>query len=187
MVSIPQVERNHKLDIDEYEVEETPVKEAFVVDDLNKATWAMRKLRSVVVGLEGNAEIAKAEKTRIDAWLEDANKSLLTEREFWESHLTTYLRKQRQEDDSIKSVSTPYGKITSRVTQAKWETMEELTDWLLNHNDSLVRVKYEVDKAELKKKYQVDGVQVIDPTTGEVVPFIQIIPSDISYKVEVEL
>lgn len=179
--------KDHKLDIDEYEVEETPVKEAFVVDDLNKATWAMRKLRSVVAGLEANAEIAKAEKARIDAWLENANKSLLTEREFWEGHLTIYLRKQRQEDDSIKSISTPYGKVTSRVTQPKWETMEELTDWLLNHNDSLVRVKYEVDKTELKKKYKVDGVQVIDPATGEVVPFIQIIPSDISYKVEVEL
>jgi hypothetical protein len=171
----------------EFEIQEIPEKEAFVVDDLNKATWAMRKVRSVIVGLEANAEIAKAEKTRIDAWLENANKSLLTEREFWEGHLTFYLRKQRQEDDSVKSISTPYGKITSRVTQPKWETMEELTDWLLNHNDSLVRIKYEVDKAELKKAYAVDGVQVIDPKTGEVVPFIQITPSDISYKVEVEL
>ena len=93
--------------IDEFEIQEIPEKEAFVVDDLNKATWAMRKVRSVIVGLEANAEIAKAEKTRIDAWLENANKSLLTEREFWEGHLTFYLRKQRQEDDSVKSISTP--------------------------------------------------------------------------------
>lgn len=173
--------------IDEFDIEESPIKETFTVDNFSKATWAMRKLRSVVVGLEANAEIAKAEKERIDAWLEDANKSLLSEREFWENHLTIYLRKQRQEDDSIKTISTPYGKITSRVTQPKWETMEELTDWLLNNNDSLVRVKYEVDKVELKKKYKVDGVQVLDPTTGEVIPFIQIIPSEIAYKVEVEL
>lgn len=175
------------MQLDEYEVQESPVKEAFVVDDLSKATWAMRKLRSVVAGLEANAQIAIAEKARIDAWLEDANKSLLTEREFWEGHLTTYLRKQRQEDDSIKTITTPYGKISSRVTQPKWETMEELTDWLLNNNDKLIRVKYEVDKTELKKNYTVDGDKVIDPTTGEVVPFIQIIPSDIAYKVEVEL
>ena len=64
--------------IDEFDIEESPAKEAFTVDDLSKATWAMRKLRSVVIGLEANAEIAKAEKARIDAWLEDANKPLLS-------------------------------------------------------------------------------------------------------------
>lgn len=176
------------MELDEYEVQETPeLNEGFVVDNLQLATWAMRKLRSVVAGLEANAEIALAEKARIDTWLENANKSLLTQREFWEGHLTTYLRKQRQEDDSVKTITTPYGKITSRVTQPKWETMEELLDWLMANNDSLVRVKYEVDKTELKKTYSVDGDKVIDPKTGEVVPFIQIIPSDIAYKVEVEL
>lgn len=176
------------MELDEYEVQETPeLNEGFVVDNLQLATWAMRKLRSVVAGLEANAEIALAEKARIDTWLQDANKSLLTQREFWEGHLTTYLRKQRQEDDSVKTITTPYGKITSRVTQPKWETMEELLDWLMANNDSLVRVKYEVDKTELKKNYSVDGDKVIDPKTGEVVPFIQIIPSDIAYKVEVEL
>lgn len=173
--------------IDEFEVQETPEREAFVVDDLQKATWAMRKLRSVVAGIEANVAIAKAEQERIALWLEEANKSLLTERGFFESHLTAYLRKEREADPDKKSITTPYGKITSRVTQAKWETMEELTDWLMNHNDSLIRVKYEVDKAELKKTYEVAGNQVIDPKTGEVVPFIQITPSDISYKVEVEL
>lgn len=179
------------MELDEYDLD-TPIRTydeqaTFTVDNLSKATWAMRKLRSVVAGLEANAEIAKAEKARIDAWLEEANKSLLNEREYWEGHLTTYLRKQRAEDDSVKTITTPYGKITSRATQPKWEVMEELTDWLLNHNDTLIRVKYEVDKTELKKKYEVAGNQVIDPTTGEVVPFIQIIPSDIAYKVEVEL
>ena len=173
--------------IDEFETQETPEREAFVVDDLSKATWAMRKLRSVVVGLEANAAIAKAEQERIALWLEEANKSLLQERAFFEGHLTAYLRKEREADPDKKSITTPYGKITSRVTQPKWETLDELTDWLMNHNDSLIRIKYEVDKTELKKTYEVAGDKVIDPKTGEVVPFIQIIPSDISYKVEVEL
>ena len=173
--------------IDQFDNEELPQKEAFIVDDLSKATWAMRKLRSVVAGLEANTEIAIAEKARIDFWLMEVNKSLIQEREYFENHLTMYLRKEREKDPETKTISTPYGKITSRVTQAKWEPMEELTDWLLNHKDTLVRIKYEVDKTELKKTYKVDGTQVIDPTTGEVVPFIQIIPSDISYKVEVEL
>jgi hypothetical protein len=51
----------------------------------------------------------------------------------------------------------------------------------------LIRIKYEVDKAELKKSYEVAGTNVVDPKTGEVVPFIQITPSDISYKVEVQI
>ena len=55
------------------------------------------------------------------------------------------------------------------------------------HNDMLIRVKYEVDKAELKKTYEVAGDKAIDPKTGEVVPHIQIIPSDVSFKVEVQL
>ena len=173
--------------VDEFETQETPEREVFLVDDLQKATWAMRKARSVIVGLEANAAIAKAEQERIALWLEEVNKPLLQEREFFENHLTAYLRKEREADPDKKSISTPYGKITSRTTQPKWETEDGLTDWLLNHNDSLIRIKYEVDKAELKKAYAVDGVQVIDPKTGEVVPHIQITPSDISYKVEVEL
>ena len=173
--------------IDEFEVEETPQREAFIVDDLNKATWAMRKVRSVIAGLEANAAIAKAEQERIALWLEEVNKPLLQERAFFENHLTAYLRKEREADPDVKSISTPYGKITSRVTQPKWETEEGLTDWLMTHNDMLIRVKYEVDKTELKKTYEVAGDKAIDPKTGEVVPHIQIIPSDVSFKVEVQL
>jgi hypothetical protein len=173
--------------VDEFETQEQPSREAFIVDDLQKATWAMRKARSVIVGLEANAAIAKAEQERITLWLEEVNKPLLQERDFFENHLTTYLRREREADPDKKSISTPYGKITSRTTPPKWETEEGLTDWLMNHNDSLIRVKYEVDKAELKKAYKVEGEQVIDPKTGEVVPYIQITPSNISYKVEVEL
>ena len=173
--------------IDEFETQETPEREAFVVDDLTKATWAMRKLRSVVAGLEANAAIAKAEIERINLWLEEANKSLIQERAFFGAHLTAYLRKEREADPDTKSITTPYGKITSRTTQPKWDTEEGLVDWLMNHNDTLIRVKYEVDKTELKKSFEIAGTQAIDPKTGEVVPFIQITPSDISYKVQVEL
>ena len=44
----------------------------------------MRKARSVIVGLEANAAIAKAEQERIALWLEEVNKPLLQEREFFE-------------------------------------------------------------------------------------------------------
>lgn len=175
------------ISLDEFEVEERPEKEAFVVDDLNKATWAMRQLRGVVAQLEANAAIAEEEKKRIDAWLEHANKNLLSDRAFFEAHLTAYLRKEREENPTKKSISTPYGKIVSRTSQPKWETQEELVDWLLNNKDTLIRVKYEVDKAELKKTFEADGSKAINPETGEVVPFIHIVPSEITYKVEVEL
>lgn len=176
------------IDLNVYEVEETPIeKEAFVVDDLSKATWAMRQLRGIVVQIEANVAIAEAEKERIERWQESVNKSLLNDRLYFETLLTNYLRMERQEDPDKKTISTPYGKITSRTTQPKWEVEEQLTDWLLNHNDTLIRVKYEVDKAELKKTYDIVGTNAIDPKTGEVVPHISITPSDINYKVEVEL
>lgn len=175
------------ISLDEYEVEEAPQKEAFVVDDLGKATWAMRQLRGIVAQIEANVEIAKAEKERIEAWQESVNKPLLNDRLYFETLLTNYLREERKNDPDKKTISTPYGKITSRTTQPKWDVAEELTDWLLNNNDTLVRVKYEVDKTELKKAYEIAGTQAVNSKTGEVVPFITITPSDISYKVEVEL
>lgn len=173
--------------LDEFEVEEAPQKEAFVVDDLGKATWAMRQLRGIVAQIEANVEIAKAEKERIDAWQESVNKPLLNDRLYFETLLTNYLREERKNDPDKKTISTPYGKITSRTTQPKWDIAEELTDWLLNHNDALVRIKYEVDKAELKKTYPTEGTKAVNPMTGEIIPFVTITPSDISYKVEVEL
>lgn len=176
------------INLDEFEIEENPVvKEAFVVDDLNKATWAMRQLRAIVVQIEANVAIAEAEKERIEKWQEAVNKPLLTDRLYFETILTNYLRKEREKDPSKKTISTPYGKVSSRTTQPKWDVEEQLIEWLLNNNDALVRVKYEVDKAELKKTYPTDGTKAVNPTTGEVIPFVTITPSDISYKVEVEL
>lgn len=179
------------VNLDSFEVDtETPeinTKETFVVDDLGKATWAMRQLRGIVAQIEGNVDIANAEKERIDAWVESVNKPLLNDRAYFEALLTQYLREERKNDPDKKTISTPYGKIISRATQPKWEVLDELTNWLLNNNDQLVRVKYEVDKTELKKAYEINGNQAIDPKTGEVIPFVTIIPSDINYKVEVEL
>jgi len=167
--------------------EGTTTTEPFIVDSLSKATWAMRRLRGVVAQIEANVEIAKAEQARIEAWQESVNKSLLNDRLYFETILTNYLREERKNDPSKKTVSTPYGKITSRMTQPKWEVAEQLTDWLLNHHDTLVRVKYEVDKSELKKTFPIEGTVAVNPMTGEVIPFITIIPSEVSYKVEVEL
>jgi phage host-nuclease inhibitor protein Gam len=91
---------------------------------------------------------------------------------------------QLRENDPKAKVSTPYGKISVRKQPAKWNYEDEkVLEWLkLNGKLALVRIKEEVNKAELKKVFK-NGV---DLETGEVIPGIIIEDGYDKITVEVE-
>ena len=54
---------------------EAPATEPFTVDSLSKASWCASRILEAQARVDQRTELARAYKTRIDAWLSDANYS----------------------------------------------------------------------------------------------------------------
>lgn len=142
----------------------------FKVDSIEKANWVFRKIKALQENITQNNNLAEQEFNRIQAWKDKENKPLEDSIEYLSSLVKGYFINLRAEDPKAK-LSTPYGKISTRKNTS-WEYEEEtvLTYLASNGYEELIRVKKEVDKANLKKVFK-NGVNT---ETGEVLPGVQI-------------
>jgi phage host-nuclease inhibitor protein Gam len=130
--------------------------ERFKIKDIDSANWAFRKLRAIEVKASEIKELAQQEKARIEEWEKQELGSLEHSKEFFEGLLTKYFVIEKSKDPKFK-LSTPHGKVTSRKQQPKWSYEEEKTiESLKKHKlKDFIRVKEEVNKADLKKEAKV--------------------------------
>ncbi|MEY8001556.1 host-nuclease inhibitor Gam family protein [Clostridium sp. Mt-5] len=144
--------------------------QGFTVNDLNQANWCFRKIRALKEKINNTKVLADKERERINDWETSETKSAKDSIAYFESLLSDYYIRLKQKDPKAK-VSTPYGKISSRKS-AKWNynNEDELLSYLKENDAALVKIKENIDKAELKKKYK-GGV---DPETGELLPGVLI-------------
>jgi len=174
------------MDLDEFEIVTDTVEksEHFVVDNDEKASWALRKLATLRKKMAEQDAIAQKEIERVQQWLETAKKSLENDAEFFESLLLMYAQKQRV-DEGRATISLPYGKIKSRATRAKVQVVneEEFLAWAKESQPELIRVKETANISELSKLVK-DSLVVSD--TGEIIPAVTVIPDGISYTIETE-
>lgn len=162
-------------------------RETFIVDDDQKASWAMRKLRGIRAHKAANQAIADEEIARINDWLANANASLDNDERYFTTLLISYARWSRDKEDR-KSIVLPHGKVVSRMGQPKWEVdTETFLKWADANREELVRIKVEPNLSEAKKVLEVVNGNAIDPKTGEVAQGVTVHPAEITYSVEVEL
>lgn len=166
--------------------EQTPEeRERFIVDDDQKAAWAMRKLRGIQAHKAANKAIADEEIGRINSWLEHMNSNLDKDEAYFTSLLISYARYCR-DHEGRKSVVLPHGKVVSRSGQPKWFIEdEEFLKWAQENQPDLIRTKVEPNLSEAKKVLEVVDGKVIDPKTGEVAMGVSVLPAEITYSVEV--
>lgn len=173
-----ELENLEELVVDEENIEE--VKDRFKITDLDRANWAFRKLKAIAEKKKEIEELAKKEIkpyklaiSEIEEWKDTELESFDRSINFFNFLLEEYYREGRKSDAKFK-VSTPYGKVTSRKLQPKWNFEEDrLLGWLKANDLELVRTKEEVNKAELKKKYKIVGNNVVTED-GEIVEGIEI-------------
>lgn len=178
--------RNIQFEIYTGEMEEDEAKERFKITNLESANWALRKLAAINAKEKEINDLKEKEISRIENWAQDELKKLAESKQFFEGLLTEYFMRERKKDPKFK-ISTPYGKVTARKQLPKWHYDEDkLIKWLLQNDKDLLRVKYEPDKNEIKKKYKVVGPVVVSED-GEIVEGITIEerPEAINIKVEV--
>ena len=167
--------------------------EPFIVDNDRKATWAMRKLLEHKQAIDSVVAIAEAEIARIQQWADEQSAKHAPSIDYFEGQLIRYARQVREESDGkVKSVSTPYGKVTSRAGSEKWVIDDdEFLGWARESKPEWVKTVEQrgVDIATLKDALAIEptdtlGLVPITPD-GEIIPGIQIVVGETTYKVEV--
>lgn len=165
-------------------IESEETKERFKIENLDSANWAFRKLAALERKEKEITQLADAEKRRIATWEKEEKAQIQSSKDFFNFLLEEYYRGQRELDPKFK-LSTPYGKVTSRKQQAKWNYDDEkVLEWLKENDAELIRVKEEINKAELKKKYQIVGSSVVTED-GEIVEGISIEEREPSISIKV--
>lgn len=165
-------------------VEAAEVGGRFTIQDLDSANWAFRKLAAIEKKRNEIKELADKEIDRIKEWQEQEQKGLNNSKEFFEGLLTEYFVRQKEVDPKFR-ISTPYGKVSSRKQQPKWNyDNDKVLEWLRKNNSELIRIKEEPDKREIKKAYKVVGNNVVTED-GEIVEGIKVEerPDSINIKV----
>lgn len=168
----------------------------FIVDDDDKASWALLKIRKARGEMAEVTDRAARERAPLEAALARINeweRRALSRHErdvnFFESLLIEYLRRLQMSDAGLKSRALPAGSIASR-TAKKWSWDDEafLLWCKTSANEEFVRVIAEPDKAAAKKAMEArrndDGTyRVVIAGTAELVSGVTVEEST-SYKVE---
>lgn len=191
---LEELQEAEKLQFDIFmgETTEEEAKERFKIESTEQANWAFRKLRAISAKASEIKALADAERARIDEWEKKELSILENSTEFFEGLLTEYFVRQKEVDPQFK-LSTPYGKVSSRKQQPKWNYEDEkLIPYLENYKPELIRIKKEVNKNNFKKAVKekdgftlMDDGRVVSSETGEFIEGITIEerPDSINVKV----
>lgn len=148
-----------------------PINQGFVIDDIHKATWALKKLKAIEEKQQQLKQIKEYEIETIEKWFNKEIEEINRDKINLETLLHMYYRENKEKDKKFK-LSTPYGSMGMRKSK-KWHYQDEwkLIKYLKESNNSeLIRVKEELDKAKIKITFK-DG---INPETGEILPCVYI-------------
>jgi len=154
--------------------------EGFVVDNDQKADWAIRKLAVIRRKQAENKAIYDAEIIRITEWLSTVNTALDRDALYFEAILTPYALLQRSE--GRKTVTLPHGTLKTTAGQSHIEFKDEskFIEWAKVNDPALLRIKTDVDKSALKVLISEEGVLI--STQGEIIPDVEVVPGQTSVK-----
>lgn len=166
---------------------ETHEKERFEITDISSLTWVMREvLKPLKEQVQQTKELEAAEIDRIKSWAENETRGPLQEIEYWEQRIKDYHLELLEKDPKQRTLSTPYGKSSSRRSKAQPDKADEeklLKYVKQNELNDLLKVEESVRWGELKKKLKVVGDNVVDEN-GEIVEGAIVKPETITTKVE---
>lgn len=168
--------------------------EAWKIDGIRTAEWAMRKIRQARAHLDEATTLAEEEIAAIVAWRDRQTTRAVHDLEFFERKIGAFHAELLETEPRRKTLELPAG--TSKITAgqlsvdvydeaAAVEAFEEMLD---NPADA---VKYEakVRKAEAKKwavhkaGKEPGAYPMYDPATGEELPGVRIVRGEPSHKV----
>ncbi|URJ46423.1 host-nuclease inhibitor Gam family protein [Paenibacillus polymyxa] len=166
-----------QAELDELDQQEQEERQRFVVDSLDSLTWVMRKLVALEKQRKEVNAVADAEAYRIESYRKTELEKAQRDEDYFRGLLSEYAARRREEDPKFKSVKTPYGSVSLKKQQPKWNYDDAvLTEWLMEngHAVGLVRFKQEPVKTEIKKQFKVTDAGVVVDQYGQKVMGIQV-------------
>lgn len=169
--------------------QETAEKPHFVVDDINKADWCVRKINKSHLDELTIDQIADDQIARINAWRKTEKENIGRERSFFEGILLPFAVEHLaviNEGKKVqkKSFKTPNGTIGFKAGSTTFvyedekasSTNEKLVEYLKTAAPEYIEVKQLAKWGELKKniKLNADGTPVL-VDTGEIITNMKVV------------
>lgn len=167
----------------------------FVIDNDQKANWALRKIKHLKNKKDKNDEFAETEIETIqkeidevNSWLESENSSLNNDIEYLEMKLKYYALDLKDDDPELKTHKLPFGQLQFRKQRKKWKYDDsKLLEFAEKNLKDAVKIKKRVDKRKLKKKIKIVGSKAVVSDTGEVIEGIKVIKRGEKFKVKTDV
>jgi hypothetical protein len=167
----------------------------FVIDNDQKANWALRKIRHLKNKKNKNEEFAETEIEaiqkeieKVNSWLESENSSLNNDIEYLEMKLKYYALDLKDDNPELKTHKLPFGQLQFRKQRKKWEYEDDkLLEFAEKNLKDAIKVKKRVDKRKLKQKIKVVGDKAVVADTGEVIDGIRVIERGEKFKVKTDV
>lgn len=158
----------------------------FVIDSLDAANWAVRKLAVHTARFAKVEAFARRERERLDNYVEGERQRAERATGFLAGLLRRYHESRLAEDPTAKTIRLPAGDLTARKAPDVWDIDPDVfVAWAeANRREDLIRRPgVEVDRNAVKKLFTVTDRGVVDPATGEVVDGVTVTVGEDTYKV----
>ena len=128
------------------------VVESFTIDDIGKASWSVAKILEAEARIAQRAQLAKDFKSRIDTWLESANKQDEDSISYLSFLLEPYIKNEVSKLHNTKTLSLPTGLASLRKLPDRLDIInaDEALSYCETEHPEAVIIKKELDKAVLK-------------------------------------
>lgn len=150
----------------------------FVVDSLERADWAARKVARARRILAEAELVAEAEQRRIGEWIDDRRARCEQDTEFLLGLLESYHRKRLDDDPKVKTISLPGGAtLVARKSPDSLVVEDEAAaiEWCHEFCSAAVVVTERLDKPTLKR-----AVGLIDA------PGVRLQAGEVTFKVKTD-
>jgi uncharacterized protein (DUF3084 family) len=157
------------------------------IDTPEKAAWAMRRYRILAQRRAQLEALAEAERRRIEEWLTRVAEPVQGSMEFYAAHLEAWAMSERAK--GRKTSDLPDGKIGTRQTSNSVDVDKSVfVEWAQEADRlDMLRISYAPDMTAIKNAVVTNGLDVIDPITGEVIPGLSPVPERVTVKIEPDM
>jgi phage host-nuclease inhibitor protein Gam len=148
----------------------------FIVDDDQKADWALRKIAAVKAQQADIKAQSEEQMNVIKQWEKEQTERLEKDVEYFTGMCVSYATQKRENDPKFKTQKLPHGKIGFRKQQPQWNFTDDAAELLKKSGyTDLIREKPELEKAKIKKAFTyTENGQVVNPDTGELIKVITV-------------
>lgn len=152
-----------------------PEEGAEITTDDTVASRLLRELSVLEKGIAANAATAERERAKITGWETRVNEPLQNKALWIRGQLEQYALHERRTSDR-KTISLPFGTLTTRPKDPVWEIGQEFVDWARTSAPEFVRAKYEPIRDIIKKTLVPDSEgNALDVATGVPVPGVKVV------------